>query len=86
VPGSFLNIIGSGELRLPGNFVGVLTDYANANKIGGLGVPGMSNLAIDTIKNPGFTTAYVLIPEPSTFGLLAFAGLGLALRRLGRRG
>lgn len=85
-PGSFVNIIGSGELRLPGNFVGVLTDYANANKIGGLGVPGMSNLAIDTIKNPGFTTAYVLIPEPSTFGLLAFAGLGLALRRLGRRG
>jgi hypothetical protein len=83
-PGSFINITGSGEMTLPGSFVGVLTDYANANKIGGLGVPGMSNLAIDTIKNPGFTTAYV-VPEPSTFGLLAFAGLALAARRLGRK-
>ena len=74
---------GSGELTVPGDFVGVLTDYANANKIGGLGVPGLANLTIDLTKNPGFTTAYV--PEPTTFGLLALGGFGLAVRRLGRK-
>jgi hypothetical protein len=82
-PGSFIDITGSGQLTLPGDFTGVLTDYANANKIGGLGVPGLSNLVIDTTKNIGFTTVYV--PEPSTFGLLAFAGFGLLLRGLGRK-
>jgi hypothetical protein len=83
-PGSFIDITGSGQLTVPGDFVGVLTDYANANKIGGLGVPGLSNLTIDLDKNPGWTTVYV--PEPSTFALLAFAGCGLLLRGLGRRG
>lgn len=77
-PGSFLDIVGTGELTVPGNFVGVLTDYANANKIGGNGVPGMSNLIIDLEKNPGFTTAYV--PEPSMLALFGLAGLALAGR------
>jgi hypothetical protein len=63
--GSSINIEGTGELTLPGDFVGLLTDYANANKIGGLGVPGMTNLTIDLTRNPGFTTAYV-IPEPAS--------------------
>lgn len=45
-PGSSINIEGSGELTLPGDFVGLLTDYANANLIGGNGVPGPSNLTM----------------------------------------
>jgi len=82
--GSFINITGSGQMTLPNDFVGLLTQYADAGKIGGNGVPGMSNLAIDLDKNPGFTTVY--IPEPSTFALMAFAGLGLVVRRLSRKG
>ncbi len=71
-PNSFLNISGSGQLTLPGDFVGVLTDYANANKIGGNGVPGLANLTIDLTKNPGFTTAYI-VPEPTSLLLLGLA-------------
>lgn len=71
---SGIDISGSGELRLPGDFVGVLTAYANAGQIGGNGVPGLANLAIDTTKNAGFTTAYVAVPEPSAILLV---GLGL---------
>ncbi|TWT78363.1 hypothetical protein Pla123a_11540 [Posidoniimonas polymericola] len=80
--GSSINIEGSGELTLPGDFVGVLTDYANANKIGAKGVLGMSNLAIDLTRNPGFTTAYA-IPEPTGLLLASFAAsVALGIRRI----
>lgn len=79
--GSSINLAGSGELTLPGDFVGVLTDYANANLIGGNGVPGLSNLAIDLTRNPGFTTAYA-IPEPTGLLLVGVAALaGVRSRR-----
>jgi hypothetical protein len=73
--GSSINISGTGELTLPGDFVGTLTDYVNAGKILGNGP-----LAIDLTKNAGFTTAYV-IPEPSVFGLLGLAGAACLGRR-----
>lgn len=78
--GSSINIEGSGELTLPGDFVGLLTDYANANKIGGNGVPGLSNLVIDLTRNPGFTTAYA-IPEPTGAMLALLAVQAIASRR-----
>lgn len=71
-PGSSINIEGSGELTLPGDFLGVLTDYANANKLGAGGVPGLANLAIDLTRNPGFTTAY-FVPEPTSLLLMGIA-------------
>lgn len=80
--GSLIDIEGSGELTLPGDFVGLLTDYANAGKLAGAGVPGMTNLAIDLTRNPGFTTAYV-IPEPA--GLLLGGMVAAALFAARRR-
>ena len=59
--------------------MGNLTNYANANQIGGNGVLGLSNINIDLTTNPGFTTV-TAIPEPST-GLLGLLGAGLMLRR-----
>lgn len=78
--GSLIDISGSGELTLPGDFVGVLNDYANANKIGANGVPGPSNLVIDLTRNPGFTTAYA-IPEPTSILLLSLCLGGLMATR-----
>lgn len=78
-PGSLIDITGSGELTVPGDFIGLLNDYANANKLVGDG--GASALTIDLVKNPGFTTAYI-IPEPATLVLLS-VGFGAAM--LGRR-
>jgi len=80
-PGSIIDISGTGQLTVPGNFVGVLTNYANGNQLSGNGVPGLSNLLIDTTTNSGFTTV-TAIPEPATLGLLgAFGAFGLLLRR-----
>lgn len=81
-PGSLINIEGSGELVLPGDFVDLLTDYANANKLAGAGIPGMANLAIDLTRNPGFTTAYV-VPEPA--GLLLSGVIAASLAAVRRR-
>lgn len=80
--GSSIDISGSGELTLPGDFVGVLTNYANANKIGGNGVPGLANLTIDLTKNPGFTTAYInQIPEPASLLLMGLTVGGMLIGR-----
>ncbi len=66
--GSLLSIEGSGQLTLPGDFVGTLNSYADAGKLVGIG----GTLMIDQVKNPGFTTAY-LIPEPASLLLLGMA-------------
>jgi len=82
--GSSINLFGSGQITLPGDFVGTLTNYANANKLSGNGVPGLSNLAIDFgSTSPGLTTVRaVAIPEPSSAALmLGVAASGLLLRR-----
>lgn len=69
-PGSVIDISGTGQLTLPGDFVGVLEDYRDNNEIIGNG--GASFVTVDLTKNPGFTTAYV-IPEPATMALLSVA-------------
>ena len=75
---SAINISGSGELTLPGDFVGVLNNYANAGQIVGIG----GTLTIDTTRNPGFTTAYVsAIPEPTSCFLVSAFACGLFIRR-----
>ena len=78
--GSLLNIEGSGQLTVPGDVVGLLNDYIAAGKIAGAGVPGSPNLMVDLTTNPGFTTAYLGIPEPSAL-LLAAAGLPILASR-----
>lgn len=53
--GSVLDITGTGQVTLPGNFVGVLQAYVDNGLIVGNGVVG--NVIIDLTTNPGFTTA-----------------------------
>ncbi len=77
--GSIIDITGSGELTLPDDFVGLLGEYEAAGKLVGNG--GSTPLTIDLVKNPGFTTAYI-IPEPAALLLL---GLGLGGLMIGRR-
>lgn len=73
--GSLINIEGSGELTVPGDVLGLLNSYVDANKIAGAGVPGSLSLVVDLTKNPGFTTVYLsAIPEPTSL-LLIVAGL-----------
>jgi len=71
-PGSVLDLIGSGQLTLPGDFVSVLQGYVDNNYITGNGVAGA--VSIDLTTNPGFTTA-MEIPEPATMILLGLGGL-----------
>lgn len=79
-PGSVIDITGTGELTLPGDFVGVLQNYEDALKIIGNG--GASDVTIDLTKNPGFTTAYISqIPEPTSMLLLSFGLTGVLTRR-----
>lgn len=82
--GSEIDITGTGELRLPGDLTGLLQDYVDAGKIVGEGVASNPELTIDTTKNPGFTTVYLVpVPEPSSLALLIAGGLLGARRRRG---
>jgi hypothetical protein len=52
---SILNLTGTGQLTLPGDFVSVLQTYVDNGLIVGNGNAG--NVTIDETTNPGFTTA-----------------------------
>ena len=54
-PGSVINIQGTGQLTVPGNFVAVLQAYVDNGLIVGEGIVG--NVSLDQTTNPGFTTA-----------------------------
>lgn len=59
---SVLDLSGTGQITLPGNFVAVLEAYVANGKITGEGVVG--NVQIDLTTNPGFTTAMAADAEP----------------------
>ncbi|MGN6554788.1 MAG: PEP-CTERM sorting domain-containing protein [Verrucomicrobiota bacterium] len=75
--GSLLDISGSGLVTIPGNFVSVLNGYIAAGRITGNDVVGNAVAVFDSDLNKTFLTASP-VPEPSTFALMAVAGLGLA--------
>ncbi|MCA9412902.1 MAG: hypothetical protein H6751_04635 [Candidatus Omnitrophica bacterium] len=66
-PGSILNINGSGQVTLPGDFEAVIADYASNGYIAGDGVPG--NIQTNLTSNPGFTTVIVAPLAVNDWGL-----------------
>ena len=54
--GSILNINGTGQVTLPGDFLDVILSYIDNEKISGNNVLGRGALIVDLTTNPGFTT------------------------------
>ncbi len=82
-PGSLLDITGNGLVTLPGDFTAVVDTYIAAGRIAGNGVPSLAQAVYDSGLNKTLVT---VIPEPSTFALMALMGAGFLVRRLSRRG
>ncbi len=59
-PGSKLDISGSGVVKIPGDFIGVMSAYTNAGGITAFG--GLGTVGIDTNVNVGFTTLFAIAP------------------------
>lgn len=77
--GSVLDLQGSGQLTLPGDFTGAINDYVAANKITGNGISGPGSVSV---VFAGGETVVTAVPEPSSVFLSGVAGLLF----LGRRG
>jgi len=60
----------------------VMNTYITAGRITGNDVVGNVQAIFDADLNKTFLT---VIPEPSTFALMALMGVGLMVRRLGRK-
>jgi hypothetical protein len=80
-PGSLLDITGNGTVTLPGDFTAVADTYIAAGRIAGNGVPGLAQALYDLDLNKTFIMA--VVPEPSTFALMAFMGVSVLVRRMG---
>jgi len=78
-PGSMLNLYGTGQVTLPGNFEAVIANYAAAGLISGDGIP--SNVQASFAD--GVTT--VVVPEPASMILLGLGGLALLRVRSKKR-
>ncbi len=76
--GSLLNITGTGEITVPGDFTSTLQAYEDAGKL--VGNLGVSDVTINLTKNPGFTTAFI-VPEPASLMLFALGMSGILLRK-----
>jgi hypothetical protein len=75
---SLLSINGTGQVTLPGDFVGVIETYAGAGLIAGDGILGN----VQASFADGVTT--VVVPEPASMILLGLGGLAL-LRVRGKK-
>ena len=78
--GSLLDISGSGQVTIPNDFTAVMNTYIAAGRITGNDIAGNVQAVFDAGLNKTFLT---VIPEPTTFTLMALAGFGLAFRRRG---
>jgi len=81
-PGSLLDITGTGQVTLPGNFTSAIANYVAAGRITGNGVLGQAQAVFDAGLNK---TLITVIPEPSTFALMALMGAGFLVRRMARK-
>jgi hypothetical protein len=78
---SLLTIAGSGVVYKTGNFQNVIqTLYVDTGKMVGAGGAPLS-----VSYDAGLDRTVVFIPEPSSFALMTFMGVGLLVRRLGRK-
>jgi hypothetical protein len=75
-PGSLLDIIGTGLVTLPGDFVTVAQNYIDAGRINGIVVP-----IFDEGSGLVIQTNIVAIPEPITISLLGLGALALLRKR-----
>ena len=73
---SLLSINGTGIVTLPGDFIGVIDNYAASGLIAGNGVLGN----VEAIFADGVTTVSA-VPEPATMAMLGLGALALLRRK-----
>ena len=75
---SLLNIMGTGIVTLPGNFMGVIGNYADNGLIAGNGILGNVEATYDSDLD---LTSVTAIPEPTTLALLGLGAVGLLRKK-----